>query len=179
MRKTIQYNPADYEAYKLLVKICLKNNETEEVLELLHTRLEEEENGDLYYCLARVYKFIGDLDEYYENLKNALENPYTLSYSKKALHEEMEFVGSQIGRHEEIEPERTVEEYNAEDEDSEEDENTDDSYDEFDEFDEDEEENEDDDEESYEEFDEDDEPEDEYDEEEQQYDEVSDYEETE
>ena len=116
LRKTIQYNPADYEAYKLLVKICLKNSETEEVLELLHTRLDEEENGDLYYCLARVYKFIGDLDEYYDNLQNALDNPYTLSYSKKAVKQELDYVGGQIGRHEELEPERTVEEYNSENE---------------------------------------------------------------
>ena len=160
----------------MLVKICLKNSETEEVLELLHTRLEEEENGDLYYCLARVYKFIGDLDEYYENLMNALDNPYTLSYSKKALKQELEYVGGQIGRHEEIEPEKTIEEFDGNDG------SEDDSESEFDEDDEEfdddgedeteneEEESEFDDDEEYKEFDDDEENPDE------QYEEIPEYE---
>ena len=115
LKKTIQYNPQDYEAYKLLIKICIKNDEAEDALELLHTALDEEANGDLYYCLARVYKFIGDLDEYYDALKSALNNPYTLSYPKDMVKREFESAGEKLGRHEDIEPERTVEEYSEED----------------------------------------------------------------
>ena len=31
--KTIEFNPSDVEAYKLLTKICLKNGEAEEILQ--------------------------------------------------------------------------------------------------------------------------------------------------
>jgi len=89
----------------------LKNNETEEVLELLHTALNKEENGDLYYCLARVYKFIGDMPGYYKYIKLALENPYTLSYSKKVLKQELNYVASRIDISKLNEPEHMIQEY--------------------------------------------------------------------
>ena len=58
--KTIEYNNYDIEAYKLLTKIYIKQNEIEEIITLLETRLEKDENGDLYYVLAQVYRQIGD-----------------------------------------------------------------------------------------------------------------------
>ena len=75
----------------------------------------KDENGDLYYCLARIYKYIGELEEYYENLKNALKNPYTLTFDKNIVKNEFEIVKDKLGKHESIEPETTVEEYESDD----------------------------------------------------------------
>ena len=36
----------------------IKENEFEEVITLLETRLDKEDNGDLYYVRAQVYKYI-------------------------------------------------------------------------------------------------------------------------
>ena len=114
MLKTIQYNSSDIEAYKLLTKICLKAGETEEILEILHTRLQADENGDLYYCLARVYKYIGDSEKYCDNLELALNNPYTLTFPKKIVKQEFEYIEEKLDRKEKIEPQTTVEEYSPE-----------------------------------------------------------------
>ena len=80
LQKTLDCNPADTEAYKLLVKLHLKQGETEDIAEILHSRLEDDENGDLFYCLAHVYKYRGDFDNYRTYLKRAIENPYTLTF---------------------------------------------------------------------------------------------------
>ena len=112
--KTIEYNSSDIEAYKLLTKICLKQGEAEEILEILHTRLGKEENGDLFYCLARVYKFTGQIEEYYSALKSALKNPYTLTFQKDTVQKEFHLVEEKLDREEEIEPEAEIPE--AEDE---------------------------------------------------------------
>ena len=109
--KTIEFNPSDVEAYKLLTKICLKNDEAEEILQILNEKLQKDDNGDLYYCLARVYKFIGDLDAYYDNLELALKNPYTLTYPRKIVKEEFKYIQAKLDRHEKIEPEMKISEY--------------------------------------------------------------------
>lgn len=82
LMKTIQHNELDIEAYKLLTKICLRQNEIEEITTILETRLEKESNGDLYYILAQVYKHAGKLEDYAEILYKALENSLTLSYPR-------------------------------------------------------------------------------------------------
>ena len=90
--KTIEYNDSDIEAYKLLTKICIKENEMEEIISILETRLEKEENGDLYYILAQVYKLVGNMEEYENSLDMALENYLTLSYPKNIVKQEHEAV---------------------------------------------------------------------------------------
>ena len=80
----------------------------------MHTRLEKEENGDLFYCLARVYKFTGQIEEYYEALKAALKNPYTLTFPKEIVQREYNAVEEKLGRHEELEPEAKIPEANEE-----------------------------------------------------------------
>lgn len=92
LEKTIEYNPYDIEAYKLLTKIYLKENEIEEIITILETRLEKEENGDLYYVLAQVYKHIQSSSGYISNLKSALENNLTLTFSKDVIAEELKRV---------------------------------------------------------------------------------------
>ena len=111
LQKTIEYNSFDIEAYKLLTKISIKDGAIDEILETLHSAVNKNENGDLYYCLARIYKFIGDSDEYYDCLKNALKNPYTLTFPQKTVQKEFEAIQEKLGKHETIEPETSVEEY--------------------------------------------------------------------
>ena len=92
----------------------MKNGEAEEILQILNEKLQKDDNGDLYYCLARVYKFIGDLDAYYDNLELALKNPYTLTYPRKIVKEEFKCIQAKLDRHEKIEPEMKISEYQEE-----------------------------------------------------------------
>lgn len=90
--KTIHYNDRDIEAYGLLTKICLQQNNAEEIISILATRLQKEENGDLYYMLSRVYKFINLESEYYSCLKKATANGYTLTFDKNIVKQEIEYL---------------------------------------------------------------------------------------
>ena len=87
--KTIEYNNYDIEAYKLLTKIYIKQNEIEEIITLLETRLEKDENGDLYYVLAQVYRQIGEKDKYIANLEKSIEENLTLKYSLELVKKEL------------------------------------------------------------------------------------------
>ena len=91
----------------------------------------------MYYCLARVYKYIGDSENYCANLEHALDNPYTLSFSKKIVKQELEYIKEMLGRNAVIEPETSIEEYSEEepeeDEDFEEESEYDDEADEYEE----------------------------------------------
>ena len=82
----------------------------------MHTRLQEEENGDLYYCLARVYKYIGDSEEYCSNLELALNNPYTLTFPKKIIKQELEYIEQKLDRNDQPEPQAHIEEYSESEE---------------------------------------------------------------
>ena len=83
--KTIETNKNDIEAYKLLAKISLKQGEYENIITLLETRLEKEENGDIYYILSQVYKKIGNKEAYLDKLEKSLENNLTLTYSQNEI----------------------------------------------------------------------------------------------
>lgn len=98
--KTIEYNYMDIEAYKLLVKICVKENEIEEIISILKTRLEKEENGDLFYILAQVYRHLGEDEDYAENLEKALANHLTLTYKEGLVKRELEMINSKLRRNE-------------------------------------------------------------------------------
>lgn len=114
--KTIQYNNQDIEAYKLLTKILVKNEEIEEVITLLETRLSKEENGDIYYMLSQVYKYVRKEDDYIEALENALDNYLTLSYPKDIVKKELERVSKNSNSYSTKED---LEEYNNYEEDEE------------------------------------------------------------
>lgn len=90
--KTIHYNDTDIEAYELLTKICLQQDNVEEIITILASRLKKEENGNLYYMLARVYKHIELESEYYSCLKKALANAYTLNYDRDVIKQELEYI---------------------------------------------------------------------------------------
>ena len=70
--------------------------------------LEKEENGDLFYILAQVYKKTGEKEKYIKNLKNALDNNLTLTYSHNIVNKELNYIKSK----ENIDIEE-VEEYNS------------------------------------------------------------------
>ena len=94
--KTIRYNPSDIEAYKLLTKICVKQNEIEEIITLLETRLQEENNGDLFYVLGQVYRHVGKEEEYADCLNDALENSLTLTYPKQLVLKESNMIEDRL-----------------------------------------------------------------------------------
>lgn len=108
---TIEYNEQDIEAYKLLAKICLKNGDTESILTTLHTRLEKDSNGDLYYVLSQIYKHINKTEEYIENLNNALKNPLTLTYPHDTVKAEFKYAVKNAG--DLYDPSGEIEEYNT------------------------------------------------------------------
>ena len=120
LHKTIEYNNTDIEAYKLLTKIYLRQSEHEEIISLLETRLDKEENGDLYYILAQVYKHIGRKEDYIENLDAAIDENLTLTYPLDLVRKELKRAKAQ----DELKVEE-VEEYSQEEI---EDENLEDSY---------------------------------------------------
>ena len=88
--KTIQYNTKDVEAYKLLTKLLVKNDEIEEIITILETRLDKEENGDIYYMLSQVYKYVRKEEDYIKALENALQNSLTLTYPKDIVKKELQ-----------------------------------------------------------------------------------------
>jgi tetratricopeptide (TPR) repeat protein len=92
LEKTIQYNKNDIEAYKLLTKICMRENNTEEIIEILSSRLEDEDNGDLYYILAQVFKHMGQMEDYKEYLEEALDNGLTLTYPRDVVQKECDSI---------------------------------------------------------------------------------------
>ena len=89
--KTIEHNKYDIEAYKFLTKICIKQSESEEIISILETRLNEDSNGDLYYVLAQVYKHIAKNNEYIKNLELATKEKLTLSYPYKTVLGELKY----------------------------------------------------------------------------------------
>lgn len=125
--KTIEYNKYDFEAYKLLTKILIQQNEIDEIITILKTRIEEEGNGDLCYILSQVYKHINNLQAYRNNLKNAIKNYLTLTYPIETVKKELYYIQSQIGDSDETDSsEDEIEEYNNGFEEEEYEDNTDD-----------------------------------------------------
>ena len=64
-------------------------SEFEEIISLLETRLEKEENGDLYYILAQVYKHVGRKEDYIDNLDAAIDENLTLTYPIEIVRKEL------------------------------------------------------------------------------------------
>ena len=133
LEKTVFYNASDIEAYKLLVKIMAAQGNFEEAISLLQTRIKKEENGDLYYILAQVYKKLGEKMEYTYCLKKSLENNLTLTFKKDIVKQEFDYASSNVDlgkfvieeledasfREEDFEPEEVDEKEYSEEDDSE------------------------------------------------------------
>ena len=65
----------------------------------------------MYYFLARVYKYIGSLDDYCKALAEALKNPYTLTFPQDAVKKEYASALEKSGAGAELEPESEIDEY--------------------------------------------------------------------
>ena len=115
LEQTIHYNDMDIDAYELLTKVCLKQGEAEDIITILSSRLQKEENGSLYYMLARVYKFTGQTIEYHNCLNKALQNHLTLKYTKDVVKQELEYTEYQINLQEPSKTEFEYKEYNPSD----------------------------------------------------------------
>ena len=96
LEKTIFYNQNDFEAYKLLTKIMVSQGVFEDIISILQTRIKKEENGDLFYILAQVYKKLGEKMEYTYCLKKALENHLTLTFRKDIVKQEFDYASSNV-----------------------------------------------------------------------------------
>lgn len=96
LEKTIFYNSNDIEAYKLLTKIMVAQGNFEDIISLLQTRIKKEENGDLFYILAQVYKKLGEKMEYAYCLKKALENSLSLTFKKDIVKQEFDYASSNV-----------------------------------------------------------------------------------
>ena len=58
--------------------------------------MDKEENGDIYYMLAQVYKYVRKEQEYIEALENALHNSLTLTYPKDIVKKEFDKVSANL-----------------------------------------------------------------------------------
>ncbi|MGN1152462.1 MAG: tetratricopeptide repeat protein [Candidatus Gastranaerophilaceae bacterium] len=98
LKQTINFNPTDIEAYKILNKIYLKQNRFDDAIELIKTALESiPQNGDLYYNYAQIFKLQGELDKYQRALSTALSNKETLTYPLNLVQKEFKTINKQLG----------------------------------------------------------------------------------
>ena len=75
--------------------------------------MDKEENGDIYYMLAQVYKYVRKEQEYIEALENALHNSLTLTYPKDIVKKEFDKVSANLVSYKTKED---MEEYESEEE---------------------------------------------------------------
>lgn len=108
--KTIEYNKNDIEAYKFLTKICIEQQEFEEILTILHEKNEQEENGDISYILAQVYRKINKQQEYADYLELALINQLSLTYKKDLVKKEYDNIINKLKNSQDFEDNDTEDE---------------------------------------------------------------------
>lgn len=89
LQKTIELNPYDLDAYKILIKILLKEQNFEEAAAIGANAVSQcEENGDLDYLTYLAYFKNGENENAKEYLEHAIRNFKTLSVPlTKAKHE--------------------------------------------------------------------------------------------
>ena len=88
--KTIEMNPLDVEAYKILIKLLLKENLSYDAVDVTKQALSNcEETGDLDYLASKVYQTVNDKENAILYLEKALKNYQTLSTSVQKLKNEL------------------------------------------------------------------------------------------
>ena len=91
LEKTLEFNSKDTEAYKIYIKILIKENLLEDAANIANRAIENCPNeGDLYYILAQVQKHRHINDEYVKNMTEAIKHSKTLTISPKIIKEEMD-----------------------------------------------------------------------------------------
>ena len=88
--KTIEMNQYDIDAYMILARILMKDNNYTEAEEVIKQALSEcEETGNLAYLAAMIYKKLGDTQSYISYLSSAIKNYQTLSLPVQDVKDEL------------------------------------------------------------------------------------------
>ena len=85
LQKTIEKNPKDMEAHKLLAQILIQQSRVDEALELLTDVAQNNENGDICYLMAKIFEMNEDKDSQKDCLELALEYKDSLTFDAKAV----------------------------------------------------------------------------------------------
>ena len=88
LKKTVEKNPKDIEAYKLLVQILIKQKKQDEALEILSKISEKQENGDIYYLMSKIFEINKDNNSRLDCLELALDNKNTLTFNNLSVENE-------------------------------------------------------------------------------------------
>ena len=89
LKKTIEKNPKDAEAYKLIAQILIKQGHLDEATEILTKALDDIQNGDLYYLMAKIFELNEDFDSYKDSLELAYEHKDSLTFNVGAVKNEI------------------------------------------------------------------------------------------
>lgn len=88
LKKTLEINPKDIEASKILAQIYIRSKEYDNARQIINDALENNPyNGDLYYYLSKTYP--EDIDRQIDSLKKSLENHKTLTIDAKQVKREL------------------------------------------------------------------------------------------
>ena len=80
LNKTVELNPYDIEAYKIISKIYTVLGDADNAEEILLQAIDNcGENGNIYYMLGKIAEKFGDNVKYRNYLNEALKNNQTLS----------------------------------------------------------------------------------------------------
>ena len=87
---TIEMNPLDVEAYKLLTKLLIKKQSFKESVNVINTAISQcEETGDLDYLASLAYRSAGDTEKGIQYLERAIRLYQTLSIPVQTAKEEL------------------------------------------------------------------------------------------
>ena len=90
LRKTIELNPNDIEAYKNLAKILIENDMIQEAIDEISAGLNENPDlADLHYILAKIYEKDGQNEEAIYELKQALLDAENLKIPTEKIKQEL------------------------------------------------------------------------------------------
>jgi tetratricopeptide (TPR) repeat protein len=89
LKKTIEKNPKDMEAYKLLSQIMIQQGKIDEALEMLTDIAQNNENGDIYYLMAKIFELNEDKDSQKDCLELALTYKETLTFPIASIKQEL------------------------------------------------------------------------------------------
>lgn len=90
LQHTLKYNPKDIGAYKFGAKILVEANNLDGAKSFIEEGLTNCENdANLYYTLAQIYKLKNDKKNYVDTLKLALSNQITLDFPAEKIKNEL------------------------------------------------------------------------------------------
>ena len=98
LKKTIEKNPKDMEAYKLLAQILIKQEQVDEALEMLTDIAQNNENGDIYYLMSKIFEINEDDESRCDSLEVALSFKDTLTFDYKSARNELKLLKKELGK---------------------------------------------------------------------------------